>query len=75
MMIFENGQQVIWHYTPHVRRSRHYLVAAEIVQYGPRRTRIRVHTDRGETALRWVNPKNLRRKEPDEPVYPYPKLN
>ena len=69
---FVPGQQVVWSYRPQWRRSEIHLVAAEVVQTDKLRVRIRVRTASGKAMLRWVHPKHLRPKAPDEPEYPYP---
>jgi hypothetical protein len=66
------GQQVIWAYRPQRRRSEVHSVAAEVVQISELRVRIRVHTASGTPLLRWVRPKHLRPRAPDELAYPYP---
>ncbi len=66
------GQQVIWIHRPQRPLRKPRPVAAEVVQVSSLRVRIRVRTASGETMLRWVHPKNLRARAPDEPVYPYP---
>ena len=74
-MVFVPGQQVIWSYRPQQLRrppQRPYAVAAEVVQVSMLRVRIRVRTASGMTMPRWVHPKNLRARAPDEPAYPYP---
>ncbi len=72
---FTPGQRVVWHYRPQHCRWQTYWVDAEVVQFGPIRTRIRVTTSTGGTLLRWVHPKNLRVKEAHEPAYPFPKAD
>jgi hypothetical protein len=69
-----SGQQVIWSYHPQWRRRAIYLVAAEVVQAGRLRVRIRVQTASGQVLLRWVRPGDLRLRQPDEPACPYPQL-
>ena len=69
---FAPGQQLIWRYRPQRRRSEIYAVAAEVVQVGRLRSRIRVRTASGTPLLRWVHAKNLRAKAPDELAEPYP---
>jgi hypothetical protein len=71
-LTFVPGQQVVWSYQPPYPPRRPILVDAEITQVGQLRTRIRIRTMRGETLFRWVHPKNLRPKAPDESEYPYP---
>ena len=66
------GQAVVWTYRPQRRRREAHLVAAEVVQVSSLRVRVRVRTASGEPLLRWVHPKNLRARAPDEPAYPYP---
>jgi len=73
-MAFEPGQQAVWSYRPQRQRHQVYLVDVEIVQTGPLRLRVRARTAAGMPVLRWVHPKNLRPKTPDEPPYPYPEL-
>ena len=70
-MTFRPHQQVVWYY----QTNRHIFVDAEVVQAGQLRARIRIQTGRGQTLLRWVHPKNLRPKAPDEPEYPYPEAS
>src|SRR6266540_7456376 len=61
-MIFTPGQQVGLHYAPQ-RSGREVIpVAAEVMQYGRLRTRIRIHTASNTVVFRWVHPKNLRPK-------------
>src|SRR5215470_3749447 len=69
-LLFEAGQHVIWLY----RTSRHhfYRIAAEVVQMGLLRARIRSTTSDGKPILRWVKPSNLRLRELDEQPDPYP---
>jgi hypothetical protein len=69
---FVPGQRVIWNYRPQRPRHRPYAVAAEVVQTGNLRVRIRVYIANGASMLRWVHPKNLRTRAPDEPAAPYP---
>ena len=73
-MTFTSGQRVVWLYRPRGHRQQRSMVDAEIVQFGQLRTRIRIRTAGGAMLLRWVHPKNLRLKAPDEPDYPYPEL-
>jgi hypothetical protein len=74
-MAFEAGQQAVWSYRPQKHRRRVYLVDVEIVQVGPLRLRVRAKTAAGVAVLRWVQAKNLHRKAPEEPAYPFPKLD
>jgi len=71
-MTLKPGQQVVWSYRPQKVPRRLILVDAEVVQYGQRRTRIRIHTLSDAVLFRWVHPKNLRPKCAAEPTYPYP---
>jgi hypothetical protein len=71
-MSFMPGQQVIWTYRPQWRRGAAYRVAAEVVQPGRLRVRIRVRTASGTALLRWVRPEILRPPAPDELAEPYP---
>ena len=71
-MIMQVGQQVVWTYRPQHKRSRPILVDAEVIQYGQRRTRIRITTARNGVVFRWVDPKNVRPKLADEPSHLYP---
>ena len=70
-MTFVSGQQVIWRYRPlHTQKT--LLVAAEVVQYGQLRTRIRIYTPNNTALFRWVHPKNLCLKGANEQACPYP---
>jgi len=70
---FTPGQQVIWIYnTSHHHR---YRIAAEIVQMGQLRARIRSLGAEGKPILRWVKPSNLRQREAGELSDPYPSCN
>jgi hypothetical protein len=71
MMKIEPGQQLVWNYKPKHRMGR-IPVDVEVVQPGSLRTRVRIARSNGGRGLRWVHPKNLRSKAPDEPAYPYP---
>ncbi len=66
------GEHVVWTYRPRRCGSRPYYVTAEVVQPGRIRTRIRITTIHGHRVLRWVNPKNLRVQQPEEPRHLYP---
>ena len=63
-LAFVVGEQVIWHakqilmVSPPRRRE---YIAAEVVQDGQLRVRIRIDLSNGSTALRWVKPDNVRR--------------
>jgi len=72
VMELVGGEHVIWIYRPHRSGSPAYCVTAEVVQTGHIRARIRITTVHGTTVLRWVHPKNLRVKQPGEPLYLYP---
>ncbi|HET9222814.1 MAG TPA: hypothetical protein VFO07_09940 [Roseiflexaceae bacterium] len=69
---FAPGQQVIWSYRPQRRRREVHCVAAEVVQFSPLRIRICAYTASGTRLLRWVHPKNLRARAPDELAFSYP---
>jgi hypothetical protein len=69
---FRPGQRLAWHYWPRSRPCRPIWVEAEVVQFGPLRTRIRVRTRGGDALLRWVHPKNLRIKTPNEALSLFP---
>jgi hypothetical protein len=66
-MAFVVGERVIWHAECILKvrppRRRHDI-AAEVVQDGPLRIRIRIELANGGTALRWVKPENVRRAAP-----------
>jgi hypothetical protein len=71
MAAFQPGQYVIWSYQrpgPGPRID----IAAEIVQPGSLRARIRIRTSSGMTACRWVHPKNLRPMLEEEAANMYP---
>jgi len=70
-MRIEPGQQLVWNHKPK-RRAGRIPVDVEVVQPGALRARVRIAAAQGAPALRWVHPKNLRRKAPEEPPYPYP---
>jgi hypothetical protein len=69
---FRSGQCVAWRYWPRSRPCRPIWVEAEVVQFGSLRTRIRVRTHSGNALLRWVHPKNLRIKTPNEALSLFP---
>ena len=69
---FTAGQHVVWRYRPQRRGERACLIAAEVIQAGQLRVRIRVKTTRGAHVLRWVKPENLRPMDPSAPVGLYP---
>jgi hypothetical protein len=69
---FAPGQPVIWSYRPQRRRREIHPVAAEVVQISELRIRICIHTASGMRLLRWVHPKNLRLRAPDETANAYP---
>ena len=71
-MELKPGQQVVWSYRPQKMRRHLILVDAEVIQYGHLRTRICIHTEHNVVLFRWVHPKNLRPKSPQEPAYLYP---
>ena len=70
--LFAPGQRVIWMYRPQRRRREIHDVAAEVVQFSQLRIRICVYTADGIRMLRWVHPKNLRARAPDELAFVYP---
>jgi hypothetical protein len=72
-LVFVPGEHVIWLYRSSGRRR--YPIAAQVVQMGQLRARIRSRRADGTYVLRWVKPSNLRRLEPGEPAYPYPSDN
>ena len=69
---FVPGQEVVWSYGPQRPRRRAYPVAAEVAYVSRLRVRIRVRTASGKPLLRWVHPKNLHVRAPDEPAACYP---
>jgi hypothetical protein len=69
---FVPGQEVVWSFRPQRPRRRAYPVAAEVVYVSRLRVRIRVRTASGKPLLRWVHPKNLHVRAPDEPAAFYP---
>ena len=70
--LFAPGQRVIWTYRPQRRRREIHDIAAEVVQFSQLRIRICVYTANGMRMLRWVHPKNLRARAPDELAIVYP---
>ena len=74
-MAFIVGEQVIWHAVQIVKArppKRRHNIAAEVVQDGQLRIRIRIELANGGTALRWVKPENVRRAAPDVRGEAYP---
>jgi hypothetical protein len=74
-MPFVSGEQVVWHTNRLLKRRslrRKHDIAAEIVQDGPLRVRIRITFANGGTALRWVKPVYLLRATPERYGEPYP---
>jgi hypothetical protein len=72
---FVSGERVVWHPSNLLQgRSpkRKYYIAAEVVQVGPLRARIRIEFTKGGTALRWVKPTNLLPATPERCGEPYP---
>ena len=67
-MAYLPGEQVVWHTGPILQgrnRSRTYDIAAEVLQDGQLRVRIRITFANGETAMRWVKPVNVQRATPE----------
>jgi hypothetical protein len=72
---FVSGERVVWHPSNLLRGHRprrQYSIAAEVVQVGPLRARIRIAFANGGTALRWVKPANLLPATPERYGDPYP---
>jgi hypothetical protein len=74
-MPFVEGERVVWHAKLKQKgsppRPRKYI-AAEVVQDGSLRLRIRIELTNGGTALRWVKPENVRRATPELRGETYP---
>jgi hypothetical protein len=74
-MAFVVGERVIWRAECILKVSpprRRQYIAAEVVQDGPLRVRIRIDLANGGTALRWVKPENVRCATPELRGEAYP---